>query len=534
MNKLYIIIVGLAFAAFAIVFNTFPRPTFSELEKRELATFPQFSFGQLTNGSFTSAVSSWFSDSEPYRDHFMHLSMMVKDIQHIATSDDNITFHASTDKGAGSEADGADGTYETYEAQEGQDSIDDYTPADENAKIANNGILIIGQGQNVRALMAFGGSGKGCVGYAMAANKYKETFPDVNVYCMVIPTSAEFYCPEKARKRTNPQRPTIDNVIAHLSPDVKMVDVYYTLQEHAAEDIYLRTDHHWAPLGAFYAAKKFAEVAGVPFRDLDGYEQHVVHGYVGSMYGYSQDIAVKNAPEDFVYYVPTEVTYETTYTNYSIDSQYRVTGEGRPFKSRFFFHYKDGSGGAYCTFMGGDTKLTKVVTSTKNGRRVIILKDSFGNAIPGYLFYSFEEVHVIDSRYFTKNMVDYVAENGITDILFANNIFKAYSSYTYKNYTRFLTQRNGTYHHRPDSTAIARDTATVPGASPSNTATVPDGSPSGSDSPSGGASPSGTTTVPDGSPSGSDSPTGTATIPDGSPSGTASPSGTTPADSTSL
>ena len=177
-----------------------------------------------------------------------------------------------------------------------------------------------------------------------------------------------------------------------------------------------------------------------------------MHGYVGSMYGYSQDIAIKDSPEDFVYHVPKDVTYETTYINYAIDENYNVIGEGKPFKSVFFFRYKDGSGGAYCTFMGGDTKLTRVVTGTKNGRRLIILKDSFGNALPGYLFYSFEEIHVIDSRYFTKNMVEYVRENNITDILFANNIFKAYSSYTYKNYVRFLTQRPGV-HRKPAASA---------------------------------------------------------------------------------
>jgi hypothetical protein len=102
--------------------------------------------------------------------------------------------------------------------------------------------------------------------------------------------------------------------------------------------------------------------------------------------------------------------------------------------------YKDGSGGAYCTFMGGDSKITQVRTSTKNGRRVIILKDSFGNAIPGYLFFSFEEIHVIDNRYFTKNMVNYVRENKITDILFANNIFSAYSPKICNKYSAFLTQ----------------------------------------------------------------------------------------------
>ena len=301
----------------------------------------------------------------------------------------------------------------------------------------------MGQGENVRALMAYGGSAKGCTGYANAANKYKETFPDVNIYCMVIPTAVEYYCPQKVRNRTKSQRATIDNVIAHLDPGVKVVDIYNVLGQHANEDIFLRTDHHWAPLGAYYAAEKFAQVAGVPFMGLDSYERKVVHGYVGSMYGYSQDIAIKKAPEDFVYYVPKGVKYTTTYQNYTIDENYRVTGMGRPYKSVFFFRYKDGSGGAYCTFMGGDTKITQVRTDTNNGRRVLILKDSFGNAIPGYLFYSFEEVHVVDSRYFTKNMVDYVRDNQITDILFANNIFKAYSSATYGKYLKFLTQQGG-------------------------------------------------------------------------------------------
>ena len=57
-SKLYIVLFGLLFAAFAVVFNTFPRSTFSELEKRELAVFPEFTMEKLFNGSFTSEVSS--------------------------------------------------------------------------------------------------------------------------------------------------------------------------------------------------------------------------------------------------------------------------------------------------------------------------------------------------------------------------------------------------------------------------------------------------------------------------------------------
>lgn len=456
----------MVFVALTTVFLTFPRSTFSALEKRQLTAFPIFSTESLWEGTFTNEVSAWFSDSEPFRDDFMALNMHIKDLIRIKTGDDHITFHAATDTKSApalepEEIMEEENTMDSLKHDEEDYHYENHITAEENAKIANAGIIIVGTGENVRALMAYGGSAKGCTGYARAANKYKETFPEVNVYCMVIPTAVEYYCPDKMRNRTRPQRPTIDNVKAHLDPSVKAVDIYATLGEHADEDIFLRTDHHWAPLGAFYAAKKFAEIAGVDFRPLEDYDRKVVHGYVGSMYGYSQDMAIKNAPEDFVYYVPNNVKYTTTYINYTIDENYRVIGMGRPYKGAFFYRFKNGSGGAYCTFMGSDTKITCVRTSTQNGRRLLILKDSFGNALPGYLFYSFEEIHVIDSRYFTKNMVDYVEENQITDILFANNIFKAYSSHTYTRYLKFLTQTNGIYRPQPaktDSTATVKTT----------------------------------------------------------------------------
>lgn len=437
-DKIYLISVGIIFLVLMIVFDTFPRTKVSMLEKRELATFPTFSVEKLKDGSFTKGISSWFSDSEPFRDKFMELSMAIKGWMALSPSDDNVTFHASNNP-----------MKPVAKPRVSGDGIDDRTvdeyennvTADENAKIANAGIIIVGKGDKVRALMAYGGGPNGCLGYAKAANTYKQVFGNkVNVYCMVIPTAVEFYCPEKAKNCTNPQRPTINNVYTHLLPAVKPVDIYSVLGRHAKEDIFLRTDHHWAPLGAFYAAQEFARVAKVPFRPLKNYERKVVKGYVGSMYGYSNDISVKNAPEDFVYYEPKGIKYTTTYINYTVNKNFHITKETKPIEGPFFWHYRDGSPGAYCTFMGGDTKITVVRTGTKNGRRLIILKDSFGNALPGFLFFSFEEIHVIDSRYFNKNMKAYVKEHKITDILFANNIFKAYSSHTYGAYMRFLKQ----------------------------------------------------------------------------------------------
>ena len=80
------------------------------------------------------------------------------------------------------------------------------------------------------------------------------------------------------------------------------------------------------------------------------------------------------------------------------------------------------------------------MTSTKNGRRLLIIKDSYGNALPGYLFYSFEEIHVIDFRYFPGNVVKYINSNGITDLLFAHCISLAYSAKTGQGILRMLNR----------------------------------------------------------------------------------------------
>lgn len=450
---IYIYIMAAIWLALAVVFNILPRSTWSHLEKRHLASFPAYSASALLSGSYTQAISRWYSDTEPFRDIFMAVSMEEKAALALSVSDDDVTFHAATPTAAPL----PDPTAVNDDGRHGIPQLTDMPDADADAKIANAGIIIVGRGEKVRALMAYGGSAAGGASYAEAANEYRRVFgPSVKVYSMTIPTAVEYYCPEKARRCTSSQRATINNIHRLLSPDVYAVDVYTPLGAHVNEDIFLRTDHHWAPLGAYYAAQQFAKIAKVPFRSLQNYQRRVVAGFVGSMYGYSNDISIKKAPEDFVYYIPKGVEYTTTYIDYTLDDSYRIVAESRPCKGPFFYHYKDGNGGAYCTFMGSDKRIVKVHTSTKNGRRLMILKDSFGNAIPGYLFYSFEDIVVVDYRYFTKNMRRFVDENKITDILFANNIFNACSSKIAARYSRFLAQNDVPL---PRKISVPKDTA---------------------------------------------------------------------------
>lgn len=443
-HEVFLVLVGVAMAGLCIVFLFFPRSRYSVLEKRDLAEFPDLASFEGSASDYTGAISRWFSDSEPYRDQFMALSMNIRDFLRVSLGDDDeaVTFRPS---------DTTSPVDDIVPNTPGAGAPGENPLADENAKVAAKGIVIVGKGDNVMALMAFGGTGPYTQSYISLCKTYAETFPNVRVYAMVAPTSTEFYLPEKAANCSSPQRPVLDYIRQHLPANVTYVDVYSELAKHTDEKIYLRTDHHWAPLGGHYAAKVLATAANVPFKDLSNYERKVVHGYVGSMYGYSKDISVKNAPEDFVYYVPKGIDYKTTYITYKLNPDYQVISQSGPYEGSFFHHFKDGSGGAYCTFMGGDQHLVKVVTGTKNGRKLLITKDSFGNTLPSNLFYSFEEIHVVDFRYFKENMKDYVAKNGITDLVLFFNIYSVCTPTATEKVRRFLTQNSHDFSVTPVS-----------------------------------------------------------------------------------
>ena len=79
-------------------------------------------------------------------------------------------------------------------------------------------------------------------------------------------------------------------------------------------------------------------------------------------------------------------------------------------------------------FLGADAIHTKITTSTKNGRKIVVFKESYGNAFVPFLVNNFEEIYVIDIRYFGTNAVDYIKKIGATDVLFIDNCFAANTS----------------------------------------------------------------------------------------------------------
>lgn len=312
---------------------------------------------------------------------------------------------------------------------------------DSTARKVKTGIYIVGHADSLRVLNGFGGNPNNYVVYANAVNQYQKRMGDsIRVYSMVIPIAAEFYTPDMAAEWTRSQRLAINSIYKHLNDSVTAVDVYTPLARHASERIYSRTDHHWSALGAFYAAERFAKLAKVPFKGLDNYEKSKINGYVGSMYYFTKLAEVKNSRDSFEIWKPKGVEYKTTYTNFIRNKNKQVIGEKAPYEGDYFIAYPDSSSGAYCTYGGGDEKIVKVETSANTGRRLMIIKDSFGNALSPYLFYGFDEILVCDFRFFKRNIVNFARENGITDVLIANNMAHACSPNTSVKLVKLLNQ----------------------------------------------------------------------------------------------
>jgi hypothetical protein len=66
-----------------------------------------------------------------------------------------------------------------------------------------------------------------------------------------------------------------------------------------------------------------------------------------------------------------------------------------------------------------------IVSKQENGKRVLILKNSFGNAISPYFVSHFERTYIADYRYFKCNLKDFIEKNRITDLVIFHNSFSA-------------------------------------------------------------------------------------------------------------
>lgn len=194
--------------------------------------------------------------------------------------------------------------------------------------------------------------------------------------------------------------------------DYNFIDVREELFAKKDEGIYYRTDHHWTSKGAFIAYAKYCDAVGLNVPQEEDYiVTTVTDKFRGSLYSKILDY-------DSAY--DSIQIYEKTGT----EASYVVTLNGE--EAEGFYHYdqlkeKD----KYLFFFGGnysEVAIHKEGETEGEERNLLLVKDSFANTFAPLVAENYDNIYMIDLRYYRGDMQTYLEEKNITDVLVLYNV----------------------------------------------------------------------------------------------------------------
>ena len=71
----------------------------------------------------------------------------------------------------------------------------------------------------------------------------------------------------------------------------------------------------------------------------------------------------------------------------------------------------------YEVFFGGNWPTVTITGGPENGRRLLVLKDSYANALLPFAAADYEKIVAVDLRYYLGSLSELMEHEGITDVL---------------------------------------------------------------------------------------------------------------------
>ncbi len=227
----------------------------------------------------------------------------------------------------------------------------------------------------------------------------------VPVSLALIPTAAQIYAdilPDGAPN--DDQQAVFDS--AYSQTALETVDISSVLAAHAGEYIFYRTDHHWTSLGAYYAANALRSSWGLPEIDQATLTPEAVSdSFCGTLYSSS----------GFFWIAPDKMETLIAAPESSSVTRYEINGTEQtlPLYNYDKLTIKD----KYTFFLGGNIPRAVVETGTENAPSLLILRDSYADSLVPFMTDAFSEIHLIDLRYYTGSVREYIAENAVDRVL---------------------------------------------------------------------------------------------------------------------
>ena len=236
----------------------------------------------------------------------------------------------------------------------------------------------------------------------------------VKCYLMLVPDAASVqreklpaYAPVADQEE---QLEKIRSYLEKKENPVTEIPLYEMLREHREESLYYRTDHHWTTLGARYAYQSVAGQMGLP--GAENGEEKKLYPVSDSFQGTLAARSGYRVPDDTieVYWPDQEEELVVTYVQEQTKSASLYAAEKLKTRDK------------YGMFLNGNHPLTEIRTMASTGRKLLLIKDSYANCFVPFLTGDFEEIVLVDPRYYYDSAEKLMKQYGFTDVLFLYNL----------------------------------------------------------------------------------------------------------------
>lgn len=241
---------------------------------------------------------------------------------------------------------------------------------------------------------------------ADAINVITELGNDVSI--MVVPTAAEIYPKEMPYLADSlDQADYIRGFYSELKR-VNCIDVVAPLATETDNQLFYRTDHHWTSYGAYVGYKAMASTLGFRAATYDMFNiEHASYKFRGSLYEKTLYDSSTIRPDVIDLY-----SFAKGESVVGVERRYEGIGDNaglfisRPSVSIFERDWlnPEVAGYSYNTFGSDGQSITNVFTSVQNGKRLLILKDSFADALLQFLPIHYNQITTVDMSLITDGV----------------------------------------------------------------------------------------------------------------------------------
>ena len=233
---------------------------------------------------------------------------------------------------------------------------------------------------------------------------------DGMVYFAAIPTSAGVYgdvLPGHIVRQTESQQ--INALYYAMDSDIRKIDAYNILKMLKDNYIYYRNDTKWTSYGAYCVYKTVIQKLGFQPNSYDKYSiEHVTDNFRGNLYNRTLSRRPKADIMDiYEYHNGAEVT-----------SCIVVRRDGINAEGQIFDREKLETGDMYSMYLGDAVPIMRITTSANTDKKLLVIKDDFGDCFVPFLLQHYSEITVVDPSVMSGKLSDYVNADDYGQTLF--------------------------------------------------------------------------------------------------------------------